>query len=98
MGKGDKKSKRGKIIMGSTGVSRQKKRKPAYVPPKPKATVSKPKKEDTEVIEVAVPEKKTTTAKKPAAKKTTAKKTTAAKKTTTAKKKAEDAEENIDKK
>lgn len=63
MGKGDKKTKRGKIVIGSTGVSRQKKKNP-HLNPIPKQVVA----------EVA-PE----TAKKPAAKKVAAKKETPAK-------------------
>lgn len=67
MGKGDKKTKKGKINSGSYGVSRKKKKKNAFVV-KPKAKKkAAPKKE--------APEKKTTASKKPAAKKTTAKKT-----------------------
>ncbi len=41
MGKGDKKSKRGKIHIGSTGVSRPKKKKTAA---KPSAAKAAPKK------------------------------------------------------
>ena len=33
MGKGDKKTKRGKIVKGTYGVNRPKKRHPQYVPP-----------------------------------------------------------------
>ncbi len=73
MGKGDIKSKRGKINRGTSGVKRQKKKSVIIVPDKPKA-VSKKKAAS-----------KKTTAKKTTAKKTTAKKTTAKK--TTAKKK-----------
>ena len=78
MGKGDKKTRRGKITKGSYGKHRLRKRKnqDKYVVPK-------------EIIEVkaeeVVEEKKTTTKKKAAApKKTVAKKTTTAKKTTKA--------------
>ncbi len=48
MGKGDKKTKRGKIIIGSYGVSRQKKRDRKYIPvvdtskPKPKEVEETP--------------------------------------------------------
>ncbi|MDP3461594.1 MAG: 30S ribosomal protein THX [Bacteroidales bacterium] len=63
MGKGDKKTKRGKIVIGSAGVSRQKKKNP-HIHPIPKKAVD----------EVA-PE----TAKKPAAKKVAAKKESPAK-------------------
>jgi 30S ribosomal protein S31 len=47
MGKGDKKSKRGKIILGSYGVSR----------PRVKSKPSMPKKEKPEDAEVKVPVK-----------------------------------------
>ena len=85
MGKGDKKSKRGKIIMGSFGVSRKKKKKARKYTPD-----VKPKAKNEDVVEEGkkeAPKKKTTrktTAKKEAPKKTTTKKTTA-KKTTAAK-------------
>ncbi len=77
MGKGDIKSKRGKIARGSYGVRRKRKASVApYVAPVKKAA-NKPKEQaDAE-----------TPAKKPAAKKATAKK--AASKKTTAKKAAE---------
>ena len=41
MGKGDKKSRRGKIVIGSSGVRRQKKKKPTLAAsvPKPKSKV-----------------------------------------------------------
>ena len=81
MGKGDIKSKRGKINRGTSGVKRQKKKSVIIVPEKPKAA---PKKKAAA---------KKTTAKKTTAKKTTAKKTAAKKKATkktTNKKKAED--------
>jgi 30S ribosomal protein S31 len=60
MGKGDKKSKRGKIILGSYGVTRRKKTN------KP---VAAPKKEETVVAEVKTPAKitKPKTTKKPKA-------------------------------
>ena len=76
MGKGDIKSKRGKINRGTSGVKRQKKKSVIIIPDKPKAA---PKKK-------AVAKK--TTAKKTTTKKTTTKKKAAKK--TTAKKKAED--------
>jgi len=76
MGKGDIKSKRGKINRGTSGVKRQKKKSVIIVPEKPKAA---PKKKAAA---------KKTTAKKTIAKKTATKKK-ATKKTTT-KKKAED--------
>ena len=77
MGKGDIKSKRGKINRGTSGVKRQKKKSVIIVPDRPKAA---PKKKAAA--------KKTTAAKKTSAKKTTTKKK--ATKKTTAKKKAED--------
>lgn len=63
MGKGDKKSKRGKIIIGSYGVSRKKKKDRKYVPA---VTASKAKKgeEKIEITEEKVPVKKTTATKK----------------------------------
>ena len=61
MGKGDIKSKRGKINRGTSGVKRQKKKSVIIVPDKPKATAKK------------TTAKKSTTKKK-ATKKTTAKK------------------------
>ena len=73
MGKGDIKSKRGKINRGTSGVKRQKKKSVIIVPEKPKAA---PKKKAAA---------KKTTAKKTIAKKTAAKKK-ATKKTTTKKK------------
>ena len=76
MGKGDIKSKRGKINRGTSGVKRQKKKSVIIIPDKPKAT---PKKKAAA---------KKTTAKKTTTKKTTTKKKAAKK--TTAKKKAED--------
>ncbi len=67
MGKGDKKSKRGKRIAGSFGVKRKRKASSGYAAtPKKKAAP----KTETE----AKPAAKKTTAKKPAAKKTTTKK------------------------
>ena len=69
MGKGDIKSKRGKINRGTSGVKRQKKKSLIIVPEKPKAA---PKKKATAKKTTA----KKTTAKKKATKKTTAKKKT----------------------
>lgn len=79
MGKGDKKSKRGKIIMGSYGVRRPRNKAKADV-----TVVEKPKK-------VKTVEKKEVKAPKASAAKTTAKKT-AAKKTTKAKEPKESTE------
>ena len=76
MGKGDIKSKRGKINRGTSGVKRQKKKSVIIMPDKPKVA---PKKKAAA---------KKTTAKKTTTKKTTTKKKVAKK--TTAKKKAED--------
>lgn len=75
MGKGDIKSKRGKIARGTYGVRRTKNSTPAYVAPeKPVAKeATTTKKVDSE---------KPAAAKKTTAKKTTAKKTTAKKATT----------------
>ena len=80
MGKGDKKTKRGKIIMGSSGVIRKKKRK-IFVAPTAKKKVKKAKEEAAvEEIEVKKPaaKKKATTAKATEDKKTTKAKTTKA--------------------
>ena len=68
MGKGDIKSKRGKINRGTSGVKRQKKKSVIIIPDKPKAA---PKKK-------AVAKK--TTAKKTTVKKKSTKKTTSKKK------------------
>jgi len=65
MGKGDKKSKKGKINSGSYGVTRKRKKATAYVA-KPKAKKAAPKKEDAPAKETA---KKAPAKKKPAAKK-----------------------------
>ena len=65
MGKGDKKSKKGKISSGSYGVSRKRKKKTVFVAEIKKAT---PKKEKDPVEETKAPTKKV------AAKKTTTKK------------------------
>lgn len=70
MGKGDKKSKRGKIAIGSYGKTRRKKVKKAAPAPKPKV-------EKVKTAEVDTPKK--VAAKKPAAKKPAAKKPAAPK-------------------
>jgi 30S ribosomal protein S31 len=70
MGKGDKKSKRGKITIGSYGKTRRKKAKKA-------APDSQPKIEKVQTPEVDMPKK--VVAKKPAAKKPSAKKPAAPK-------------------
>ncbi len=84
MGKGDKKTRRGKIIKGTYGVRRPKKKKNTFVPKeKPVAKKTKttkkaePKKKET-VKKTTT--RKTTTRKKPETAKTTAK--TTAKETT----------------
>lgn len=69
MGKGDKKSKRGKIISGSYGVRRPKKNAKTNV------VTAKPEKVKETVVKKAVAEEKKAEVKAPAAKKTTAKKT-----------------------
>ena len=74
MGKGDKKTKKGKIWAGSYGVSRKKKQATTFVA-KPKAKKAEPEMEDAEK---KAPAKKAP-AKKVAAKKTTTKKTAAKK-------------------
>ena len=75
MGKGDRKSARGKRIIGSSGVTRKRK-KVTYVAPVPEKKV-KPAEETKKTVAKKAPTKKTaekkTTAKKPAAKKTTKK-------------------------
>ena len=62
MGKGDKKSKRGKIIIGSFGVRRARRKKKGIVaPPKPKElkVKAKPAEEPVKVaVEAAAEEKK----------------------------------------
>ena len=68
MGKGDIKSKRGKINRGTSGVKRQKKKSVIIIPDKPKAA---PKKKALA---------KKTTAKKTTVKKKSTKKTTSKKK------------------
>ena len=70
MGKGDKKTKKGKISAGSYGISRKRKKATAIVTPKAKKKVA-PKKVEAE--KEAAPAKKAAP-KKPAAKKTTTKK------------------------
>jgi len=67
MGKGDIKSKRGKINRGTSGVKRQKKKSVIIIPDKPKTA---PKKKAAAKKTTA----KKTTAKKKATKKTTTKK------------------------
>ncbi len=107
MGKGDIKTKRGKIHRGTYGKTRPKKKTVAEIivekkaTPKKKKATPKPKKEEApkvesqQELEIETPEVKEE--KKPAAKKTTAKKTTTkttAKKTTKkAEEKAEEAKE-----
>ena len=76
MGKGDKKSKKGKISSGSYGVSRKRKKSAPYVA-KVKKTTQKKEEAPTEKAKKA-PAKKAA-AKKPAAKKAPAKKKPAAK-------------------
>ena len=69
MGKGDQKSKKGKISSGSYGVSRKRKKAVAFV--------AKPKAKKTEAVKEEAPAKeaaKKAPAKKPAAKKAPAKK------------------------
>lgn len=76
MGKGDIKSKRGKIANGSYGKRRQKKSEAAYTAPvKKEKPAPKAKEEDVPKKEAA----KKTAAKKPAAKKAPAKKAAAKK-------------------
>ena len=71
MGKGDKKSKRGKMIIGSYGVSRPRIKRNSYVPPVAKPMiVEDPKQEIIEVPaeeQIKVPKKKVA-AKKPSKK------------------------------
>lgn len=81
MGKGDKKTKRGKIVRGSYGVRRPKKKHDAYKP-----VVKKEEKVIATKIETEEPKEKKPAATKAPAKKAPAKKT-AAKKTETAVKK-----------
>ncbi|MEO6882463.1 MAG: 30S ribosomal protein THX [Bacteroidia bacterium] len=85
MGKGDKKSRKGKIAMGSYGVSRPRKASTgnAFVPKSSKK--STPRAEKTETVEAPKAAAKKTTVKKavvakaPAAEKTVAKKAPAKK-------------------
>lgn len=89
MGKGDRKTKRGKIILGSYGKRRRKNRVPLFVAPAKKKSIKETPPVEEEVvaeIEEATPPK--AEVKKVAAKKTPAKKTTATKKTATPKKTA----------
>jgi ribosomal small subunit protein bTHX len=81
MGKGDKKSKKGKIAQGSFGVRRKKNKTKAYVAPaeKPAAKKAAPKKAK-EAESAEAPKAKKAAAKKPAAKKTATKKPAAKKK------------------
>jgi 30S ribosomal protein S31 len=65
MGKGDKKSKKGKIFKGSYGVSRPRKTDVAIIVPNKKKVAP----ETQAVAKKAAPEKKTTTKKKTVAKK-----------------------------
>jgi len=74
MGKGDKKSKKGKISSGSYGVTRKRKKAATFVA-KPKAKKAAPKKEEAPAKETA----KKAPAKKAAAKKAPAKKAAAKK-------------------
>ena len=74
MGKGDKKTKKGKIWAGSYGISRKKKKAVTFVA---KAKKAAPKAEDVPEVEEEV---KKTPVKKPAAKKAPAKKAPAKKK------------------
>ncbi|MFH1321761.1 MAG: 30S ribosomal protein THX [Bacteroidota bacterium] len=107
MGKGDKKTKRGKIFMGSYGVTRKrKKRKPHIIIKKKDAVAAKISMTEKEVKikKVVVPEspdmakpstsaRKKTAVKKSATNKTTVKKTTA--KETSATKKKEEGTQKI---
>ncbi len=70
MGKGDQKSKRGKIAIGSYGKTRRKKARKTAPPPKPKVEKVKTEVEETP----AKPAAKKPAAKKPAAKKAATKK------------------------
>lgn len=89
MGKGDIKTRKGKISNGSAGVSRQKKKKTIEISSKPKKakTVAKTSADS----EKTTPVKKAAPKKKAAATKTAAEKKTTTKKATT-KKAAEDKE------
>jgi ribosomal small subunit protein bTHX len=87
MGKGDRKTARGKRILGTYGNSRKRKKSSptivAEAKPKKKAAAKKaaPKKKATKASAEKSTEKKTTAAKKTTAKKTTTKKTAAKTKT-----------------
>tara|TARA_Y100000589_G_scaffold291166_1_gene294413 strand:+ start:18371 stop:18628 length:258 start_codon:yes stop_codon:yes gene_type:complete len=85
MGKGDIKTRRGKIFAGTYGVSRKRKAKKNVVIPAKKE--EKPAEKKT--TKMATATKKTTAKKTTATKKTTAKKTTAKKTTATKAKKEE---------
>lgn len=74
MGKGDKKTKRGKIIMGSYGVRRPKKTGSQFQPAAEKPTAKVKKTVAKEEKEPKPPVAKKTTAKKTATKKPAAKK------------------------
>ena len=93
MGKGDKKTRKGKIAMGSYGVKR--KRDKSVITPTPKAAKEKAGKTKVAVVAEAAPEVKKTAPKKAAATKPAAakakpaeKKEPAAKKTPAVKKAA----------
>ena len=78
MGKGDRKSKRGKIIKGSFGVRRRRKASKSFVTPSPKETVKAtpaitPEAEEVKPARTARPATVAKAATKPAAKKTAAK-------------------------
>jgi ribosomal small subunit protein bTHX len=98
MGKGDRKTKRGKRFMGSYGKKRQRKSSTSFEEinsPKKQSTAKKSSAKKT-TAKKSEPAKKAT-AKKSTATKSTAKKTTA-KKATDAKKKAETKKKSDDKK
>lgn len=74
MGKGDRKSKRGKIIKGSFGVRRRRKVSKSFVTPSPKETVKAtpaitPEAEEAKPARTARPATVAKAATKPAAKK-----------------------------
>lgn len=68
MGKGDKKTKKGKITMGSFGVSRPRKKAKSTTSSSAKETADKPAKKEAPAKKAAA--KKAAPAKKAAAKKT----------------------------
>lgn len=68
MGKGDKKSRRGKIIMGSFGVRRRRKKNTVPEAPVKPVPVKKPAKKSPEPPVAEVKEVKTAVAAKPEAK------------------------------